>query len=246
MRIAFGLVVFLAACGNDADMLPVGGGSGNGLPDSGTGSTVDARLIDARVIDAAPAPVDAAIFSGRVCLLTDPRQLNVCASAGAGGLTVRLGTASATTSADGSFMIAGQTGSDLIWRVTGSNIKSSFEVLRDYQIPAMTKTMYDSIAAANGVVADPGEGDLMIEVTHNGVGQAGVTVATTPPGYFGVFYDGASATAWTTSSTGANGAIWVPGIDVGTGSVTATLSTSQTVTGPIRDDGITFANVIVP
>jgi hypothetical protein len=214
MRLAYGLVLFLVACGEDSNMLPVGGGSGSGFPDGGGGMTADARLVDARVIDAAVAPVDASVFMGRVCLLSDARMPNACASTGAGGFTVRLGTASAVTSADGTFFITGQSGANLVWHVTGSTIKTSHEVLRDYQIPAIPKTLYDSMKTANSVSEVDGEGAVIIEVTHNGAGQAGSTAAFTPPTKYSPFYDGASATAWTQTATATNGVIWVPGIDV--------------------------------
>jgi hypothetical protein len=59
------------------------------------------------------------------------------------------------------------------------------------------------------------------------------------------FYDGASATTWERTSTGAEGAIWIPGSDVGnaTASLTPTKSTGAQ---PIFDGGITFVTVISP
>jgi hypothetical protein len=245
MRLAYGLLVFLVGCGDDTNMLPVGGGSGSGFPDGGGGTLVDAPLSDAKLIDAVAAPVDASVFMGRVCLLSDPRTVNACAGTGAGGFTVRLGTASAVTSADGTFFITGQSGGNLVWHVTGSTIKTSHEVLRDYQIPAIPTTLYNSMKAANSVSEVDGEGAVMIEVTRNGAGVAAATAEINPATKYSPFYDGASATAWTQTATSTNGMIWVPGIDVGPGSVSLTVN-GTAVTTPIFDDGITFANVILP
>jgi hypothetical protein len=260
MRIAFGLVVFLVACGNDADMLPVGGGSGNGLPDSGMGSTVDARLIDAKVIDGAPLAIDAAIFSGRVCLLMDPRDFSSCATTGAGNLTVHIGGSVALTAADGTFKIAAPSGAASTWSVTGSSIVSSYKVKNDYFIPAMTHTMYDSLIAANGVDLRQGEGSIMVRVIHNGTGYAGstVTASTQPnPSKYLAFYDNdASQTDWnqipSTSNavTGSKGAAWLVGFDVGDATFTVTPpaagGTAVTESGqPVFDQAITWDDVII-
>ncbi len=246
MRIAIGLLAVTAACGDDGGMFPVGGGGNDGgftLPDSGP--RIDgAPLVDGAVGDGAVLLVDAALFDGRVCLLTDVRDMDDCATTGAAGLTVRLGTAATTTSADGSFSITAQTGTGLVWRVTGPNIVSSFEVLADYQIPAITTTAFNAMKAGSTptVMELPGEGSLMLYASSNGAAVAGVTATTTPAFYF-AYYDGATQAAWEQDSTGPEGGIWIPGIDVG--SVTYDAG-AVTGTAPIFDGGITFANVINP
>jgi hypothetical protein len=247
MRIAYAVLGLLAACGDDTNMFPVGGGGTDGGFGGDGNRPIDARLADAKVTDANVLPVDANVFQGRVCLLVDARQLHNCATTGAGNLTVRLGTATALTQADGTFFIAGQSEANLVWRVTGANIKSSYEVLRDYQIPAMTTTMFDALKTANTVQEVAGEGSLFIEVTRDATGISGALAASTPPAFYLPFYDGASATVWNRGSTGANGAVWIPGQDVGTATVTVTAgAASQQLSMPVFDDGITFANAIFP
>ncbi|HTL33831.1 MAG TPA: hypothetical protein VL326_11935 [Kofleriaceae bacterium] len=255
MRIAYGLVVILAACGSDSDMLPVGGGSGSGFPDSGTGGTVDGRLIDAKVIDGSPTAFDAAIFSGRVCLLTDARAFDTCASTGAAGLTVHLGGNSAVTAADGTFKIAAPTTND-VWYVTGSNIVSSYKVKNDYFIPAMTRTMFDALKAANtpgppgGIVQ--GEGSVMVHVIRNGIGLSGATASSALPNdakYLPFYDNNADQTDWnqTPSTTGTQGAVWLAGMDVGTTSFTITPAVGNAITEaaqPVFDQAITWDDVI--
>ncbi|HUS29617.1 MAG TPA: hypothetical protein VMZ53_13985 [Kofleriaceae bacterium] len=256
MRIAFGLVVFLAACGSDSDMLPVGGGSGNGLPDSGMTNNVDAHLIDARMIDGAPLTIDAALFSGRVCLLTDPRDFNSCSATGAANLTVHIGGSVAITAADGTFKIAAPQGGASTWSVTGSNIVSSYKVKNDYFIPALTRTMYDAMKTANGIFLAQGEGSIMVRVIHNGSGYAGSTASasTQPnPAKYLPFYDGSDPTTWNhaaTSTTGAQGTIWLVGYDVGDAQFTiappAGGGTAVTESGqPVNDQAITWDDVII-
>jgi hypothetical protein len=257
MRIAYGLVLFLAACGSDPDMLPVGGGSGNGLPDSGTGGTVDGRLIDARVIDGAPLAIDAAIISGRVCVLTDPRDFQSCSSTAAGNLTVHLGGNVALTAADGTFKIAAPAGAAATWSVTGSSIVSSYKVKNDYFIPALTHTMYDSLITANGIYLAQGEGSVMVRVIRNGAGYQGVavTASTQPnPAKYNAFYDNdASQTDWNQvpstsgATTGSKGVAWLVGFDVGDASFTVTAGSTIVNEGaqPVVDQSITWDDVII-
>ncbi len=238
------LVVSATACSDDGNNFPVGGGGNDGgfmfVDSTASDST---NLVDAGV-DGAIAPIDANEFDGRVCLLTDQRVLNQCATTGAAGLTVRLGTATAVTGADGSFKIVGQSGSGLVWRITGPNIKSSFEVLADYFIPAMTTTMFNAMKTANGVFEVAGEGSMMVFVSRNGQGVLGQTAGSVPAGFFQPFYDNnASMTTWTQTATGNAGAVWIPGLDVGSVTVTAG---GVATTAPIFDDAITFANIILP
>jgi len=259
MTIAYALVL-LAACGSDSDMLPVGGGSGSGLPDSGTGGTIDSRVVDARVIDGTPLAIDAAIFSGRVCLLTDARDWQSCASTGAGNLTVHIGGSVALTAADGTFKIAAPSGGSSTWSVTGSSIVSSYKVKNDYFIPAMTHTMYDSLITANGIYIAQGEGSVMVRVIHNGAGYPGSTASASAqpnPAKYLAFYDNdASQTDWNqipstaNATTGAKGVAWLVGFDVGDAAFTITPplngGTAVSETGqPVFDQGITWDDVII-
>jgi hypothetical protein len=255
MWIAYGLVVVLAACGGDGDMFPVGGGgTDGGLPDTG-GSLIDAKLVDAKVIDGAPLAIDAAIFSGRVCLLTDPRDFESCAATGANNLTVHIGGSVAITAADGTFKIAAPAGGAGTWSVTGTNIVSSYKVKNDYFIPALTRTMYNTLISSNSIFLAPGEGSLMVRVIHNGAGYAGstATAAAQPnPAKYLPFYDNAAdANVWNhaaASVTGAKGAVWLVGYDVGDASFTITPPVGAAVTEsgqPVFDQSITWDDVII-
>src|SRR5437879_12702520 len=123
MRFLFwGVVAFAAACGSKADDFmtqPGGGGPGGGC---GSGSAP----YDSNPTDGVVSSPDGGI-SGRVCLATDPRKLTGCATSGAGGFTVQLGSAAATTGADGKFTIASPSMTNLVWNVTGTTIVSSFK-----------------------------------------------------------------------------------------------------------------------
>lgn len=256
MRIAFGLVVFLAACGNSPDMLPVGGGSSGGFPDSGGNSQVDARMIDAKLADAKPLAIDAALFNGRVCLLTDARDFTSCATTGANGLTVHIAGNAAVTAADGTFTIVAGTGA---WSVTGSNIVTSYKVKNDYFIPAYTRTMYNSMLTANNIYCGAqlglcqGEGSVMVNVIHNGAGQSGHTVVapTQPnPAKYLAFYDNdANATTWnhlSTSTTGSKGDAWLVGFDVGDATFQVDPTGGPTVSAqPVNDQAISWVDVIL-
>jgi len=252
MRIVFGLLAVTAACSDDGNMFPVGGGGNDGgfqLPDTGGGGGGADAATDGGP-DATAALVDANIFTGRVCLATDPRKLNTCATTGAGGLTVRLGSATATTSADGTFMIEGQSGGGLVWRVSGTNIVSSYKVVGDYEIPAILRSTYNSMITNNlgGLQPNPGEGAVMIQVVENGVGRNSAFASSSPTSTWAPFYDGTDnsmPTLWNQGATGANGTIWVPGLDVGSASVTVTYVSDVTLGNlPGYDGGITFATAI--
>lgn len=241
------MVVLVAACGDDGNMLPVGGGGndgGFGFPDSGGGSGTS----DAKQDSGTPAPIDASMFIGRVCLVADSRKLDACATTGAGGLTVRLGSSSAVTADDGGFMIAGTEAA--IWIVTGANIVTSVEKVGDYEIPALTRTLFNGMIAQNLMPfpPNPGEGHIIAQVIRNGAPLAGVLAGQPATATWAPFYDGADTTHWTQSGTGANGAIWIPNIDVGTVNTSfASGATTINVTGlPIEDGAITFTTVIFP
>src|ERR1043165_3884112 len=97
--LAFGLLATLAGagagagCHDDVEMFPIGpGGFG-----PGGGTTPDPPGVDGK----GGAPT----INVRVCLINDPRKPTEWPASGADGLTVTLGTETATTAADGSFTI---------------------------------------------------------------------------------------------------------------------------------------------
>ncbi len=255
MSVSRGMVLFLlAACGNN---------NTDKLPPPGTGTTDAGVRIDAPADgttmpkDGTPSAIDAAIINGRVCLVTaDPRHIGLdpasdCASTGANGLTVRLGDSVTTTGDDGSFSIDAPemlTGS--IWSVTGSSIVSSYKVFSDYQIPAFTTTLYNSMLSANGVIPLPGQGSVIAQLVANGQGEAGVVGASTPTAEYAPYYDGSTPTSFTQAASGAAGIMWITGIDVGTATVKATQSGAQqgltTASQPIVDGALTFVTITFP
>jgi hypothetical protein len=187
---------------------------------------------------------------GRVCLTTDPRKLN-CETSSAGGLTVKLGSASTVTSANGSFTLVGGTGET--WEVSGPNIVTSHMPVGDYEIPAIPTSVYQSMIANNlqGLTLNPGEGSVMVFVLSNGFGQDGAFADSDPSASWEPFYDdGANPgnqTTFVQTATGPEGMVWIAGLDVGTASVTVTYIDDVTIDGlPIFDGHITFATAIFP
>jgi hypothetical protein len=97
------------------------------------------------------------------------------------------------------------------------------------------------------VIEYPGEGAMLVFVSRNAVGVPDQLASTSREGFYKPFYDGATANDWEQTpdvlGTGAQGAVWVPGLDVGTATITVAGVAS---TGPVFDGGITFANLILP
>jgi len=247
MRILIGLLaVSAAACGSDGDAPPTGGnGDAGTFPD---GTLVDAATsIDAQT-DSQNVVSDGAVTRmGRVCVTADPRKLN-CESSTAGGLTVRLGSGTATTSATGAFTI---TGDGDVFEVTGPNIVTSHMPVGDYEIPAILTTTYTAMITNNlqGLTLNPGEGSVMVFVLSNGFGLSNAIADSDPSASWEPFYDqAAQQTTFVQSTTGADGMVWIPGLDVGTASVTVTALTDDFTIGdlPIFDGHITFATAIFP
>ncbi|MBV8755841.1 MAG: hypothetical protein JO257_01115 [Deltaproteobacteria bacterium] len=236
----------LAACKSDPKDYMVGGGGGGG----GGGAVDAAGSGSGSAIKDAPSAIDANLFSGRVCLTSDPRTLtdaSTCPSTGVGGLTVRLGAHVTTTADDGTFSIVGDPAAQPVWRVTGSNIVSSFEPLGYYYVPALTTTGYANLLSANGVLLVQGEGSIIALEFSNGVGTTGVTAAANPLSRYEGFYSAASG--WTQTATDAHGIAWLPGINVGTASVTSNIGMTASVTVsnvPVFDGGVTFIESVFP
>ena len=243
-----GLALLMAACGSDDKGFPVGGGGfdGGGLPVDAR--VIDARLIDAAMIDGTPSPIDANLFMGRVCLVADPRTLDVCSSTGAGGLTVRLGPATTVTAADGTFSIAGSNAP--FWVVTGSTIVTTVKNVGDYEIPAISRTLFSSMISTNLMPypPNPGEGHLIAQLIHNAMPVPGATAEPMTTATWNPFYNGSSATQWTQTDTGTNSTVWIPSIDVGTVTEIFHGAGEDVTMGnlSIQDGAITFTTVIFP
>lgn len=191
------------------------------------------------------------MITGHVCLAADPRMLTTCADTGAGGLSIRLGTETATTSDDGTFSIPGVTATGN-WIVTGANIVTSVKVATGatYEIPALATTTYADMMTANDVTLAAGQGTLMAHTIHNGAGLVGVTGSTSPTATYSPLYDGTTSDGWlATVGTGANGVIWSPGLTVGNATLTAhPMTGSNIATGSqsIQDGAITFVDILFP
>ncbi|MEP6861278.1 MAG: hypothetical protein ABJE66_11690 [Deltaproteobacteria bacterium] len=214
---------------------PGGGGGG------GAGDQVDAK-------GSGDANVD--VIAGQVCLISDARQPNACATTGAGGFTVTLDGKMATTGPDGTFVIDSPQSSNIRWQVTGTDIMTSvMSYFAVHRIPVMKQVDYFDLANSNSVVPTPGLGDVFVHVTHQGAGVAMVTAAVAPAAQFSTLYDGNAVTTWTQISTSTAGVVWIPGLPQGSVAVTLTPQggTSTPVTSiPIGDQTLTWVSVELP
>ncbi len=239
MKVVVALLA-VVGCKSSTDNLPVEPGGGGGT--IGVGGHPDA-----------PRDVggDGGGLAGRVCLLTDPRDLVGCDATNAGGLTVTLGTQMATTAADGSFAMTAPTGTGLVWHVTGTAIQTSVRpyAAGDTQIPAMTTTMYTTVAADTGDFAVGGDGTIFIAVDKAGASLAGATASSSPTATYLTFYDGSTIHNWQTTSTGPFGTALIGGQPAGTATVAVVPPSAATisVTGvPVEDGALTFLTVTAP
>lgn len=206
------LVMVVVGChptGDDYPVAPGGAGIGGGLP----------HFVDA----GGDASDGGPMLLGRVCLMTDPRDQTSCAASGAGGLTVILGSSIATTVDDGTFAIAQPASSTVTWDVSGSTVVESITPFAAQAvIPVMPLVLYAQLQGDTGVIAQAGQGAVMVRVVHGGVPVAGAAVTIEPPGVYGTFYDGTTPSAWTANATGAFGAAWIPAVATGTADITVT------------------------
>lgn len=236
LALALPLLAALTACHEDVEMYPIGpGGYG-----TGNGTTPDAS--------ADSSGGDGGMISGRVCLISDARMPVSCASSGADGLTVTLGSATATTSADGSFSIATVTGTGLVWRVSGTGIvASAMQVSTVATIPALSELVYADMVTTNQAVSGDGSGAIIARFTSGASGVSGLQAATTPAPGGQIFYDGTSATEWDTTSTGTFGVVWVPGLVTGSANLTVSGAKDTMIDGiPVYADTVTFVLAEIP
>ena len=230
-RLALFACGLLAACASSGEDYPVatqGGGGGGG------GSSP-------------------ATLTGRVCLVNDARSLSTCSDTGAGGLTVAIGGTTATTNANGEFVMNTPSGANASTiSVTGTGIVSSNQALTaNAQIPVISQQLFDQMTLATGITPTPGSGSIMATVVRGGEPVNGVTAVATPSPAFGPFYDGTSPTAWTLNPTGTMGVVWFPGAAVNMPvNVTFTDPARQTETtvGGVQvvDGGVTFVEGVLP
>jgi len=202
--------------------------------------------IDAAVLDGSDA---AATLAGRACVLTDLRDLTSCATTGAGGLTVMLGSQTATTADDGQFTLATPAGTLLVWHVSGTDVVPSVMPLgATPQIPVVTTTAYADALNSNSILLAQGQGSAFVRVVRGAAALTGATAVASPTPTYPAFYDGATSLTWDQDATDAYGMVWIAGADAGSLTVTVTppLATGVPITVPIEGDSITFVTLDVP
>jgi len=232
-RLVLAAFVLLGACinsdpDNDFPVVPQGGGTGGG----GT---------------SAPA------IRGRVCLVTDPRFLATCATTGAAGLSVSIGNSSATTIANGTFVMPQPTaGITSMVSVTGSGIVPSTTPLNAAaQIPVINQALFDMMVLQTGIITTHGSGSILASITRGGEPVPNITAVATPTPAFGPFFDGTTPTGFTVNPTGTQGVVFFSGAAT-TAPVNVTftdpLSQTETTVGGVQviDGGITFVEANLP
>jgi hypothetical protein len=244
MKPAVLVLALAAACQADLTKYPEGPGGGRlpggggGGPDGGTGDGGDT--------DGGPQ------LTGRVCLLSDLRDVTGCAG-NAKGLRVSLGTRTATTvDAAGSFTISAPQGAGFTWRVVGDTadriITSVMPFGTDNTIPVIGFEDYQQLLGTNTAAVGALQGSIMVRVVKGTVPVTGVTA--TLAGQDQVFYDALNSELdWNTGTvgTGRNGMVWIPGVTLPV-PATTTLSVvlsppgATVVTAPavVEDQAITF------
>ena len=240
--VAAALALAAGACKSTApDQRVIGGGGGTG----GSMPGPDAPSPDGSAGDGGPGTL-----AGRVCVMSDARDAASCAATGAAGITVELGSASATTADDGTFTISVPPGNDLVWVASRSDLETSVMPFGTVaSIPALTQDAYLGLEDGNGVLLSPGQGSLFVRVLQAGVPVTGATAAISPPAQYAPFYDGTTATVWRQDATGAYGMVWIPGAPAGSADVTITppSGSATTLAGlPVLDGALTFAIAAVP
>ena len=235
-------------CGNTGDDYMVNPGHGSGPNGSGSGS---GHMPDAGGVDP-----DAA-YTAKVCMLTDPRNPMSCATTGVDGLTVTLGTQTATTAADGAFTMMTPNGSGLVWRVKGATVVTAVVPFSaSHDVPAISVDRYTQLLGDNGQIFIDQEASIIARVTQRNAAASGATTTVTPPPAAQVFYDGSSAVMWDENTTSTYGTIWVPVMALQSGtSATLTITSADTGSGstitafpsiPLENQAITFVTLDLP
>jgi hypothetical protein len=215
--------------GNGGTIGGGGGGSGDAGPDGGG---------------------DAPTAIGRVCLITDLRFPSNCAATGVAGLTVKRGTATMTTAADGRFTLPPVSNLGDRWLVTGTGLTLISSVVpfvagAEVRLPIITRANYDAFRQANGITPLDGVGAMHVSSRRpNGTPKPNVTVLASPGGTSQPLYAGSSATVWTLAP-GTSGVALVPNLSAD-GPVTITGSADVTTNLgnlPVVADSITFVGL---
>jgi hypothetical protein len=235
------LLLAVVACkAGEGDDFPIEPGGPN---PGGMGFMVDAAPIDAFVGDAQQS------ITGRVCLVADLRALGACAATGAGGITVTLGTRTATTLDSGAFTIMTPSGSNLVWRARGAQLVTSVMAFGPATtIPIIGDQAYLDLQGANSVVVIDGQGSIVARIVRNGVPVSGAVASTSPLAQYATKYDGVTASAWTELATSTAGTAWIAGAALGANVVTATPASGAAAdeTVLVEDQAITYVTIDLP
>jgi hypothetical protein len=204
MRV-FVAVALVLSCKSIETFPPGEGGGGGGIGGGGGGGG-----------DAKGSGIDAPgnTIMGRACLVSDFRILDACAATGAGGFTVTLGAATpATTIDDGGFAILAPNGTNLIWKVEGSNMETSlmaFGTQTPVLIPVISVQTYQSTSDNFGVT-DFTDSAVFVAVSRQGSALEG-EVAKVTPASTTLLYDDIAADTWGTDLTHGHGVVWATGL----------------------------------
>jgi hypothetical protein len=214
---------------------------------SGTGASSGGLLPDAAVGDG--GILGDGVIIGRVCvrgsLFTD-----ACATAGAGGLVVRLGDQSAVTTSNGTFAITPTSTAEAAFVVSGPDVVTTSQALNARaQINVLRQQAFDDMVVSNNVFLPTNSGSIVATVFREGVPVSGVTAASTPSPAFGPFFDGPVPEPWVTNATGVRGIVWFPGVIAGPAEVSFnTLTGGSAIVGGIQviNGGITMIETPLP
>ncbi len=235
-------VVLAGACNkNESDYPIIVGGRGPGGGGLGTdgGITIDGN-------DAGP------VMAGLVCLLPDPRDLNLCATTGAGGLAVTLDGTTVMTADNGTFAMPVPNGTNLVWEVqspTMTVIPSLMSFSAIPVIPVINADLYHSLQLSNGVIDTDGQGAIMGRVLQSNLPLTGSVATALPAPVADPAYDGNDPSTWNHNGTGPNGTLWLAGLAAGSATLTITPfnGTALNIAAiPVGNEAITFVTVDVP
>jgi hypothetical protein len=196
-------------------------------------------------------PVAGNSITGRVCVVTDPRNLGACSTTTAAGLAVTLAGAETTTGVDGTFSLPIPTAANAMLAVSGPGVMPTQMLTSSVNaIPVLKADLFSQMMAANGITLSSGSGSILGTVVRGGVPVSGITVTSTPSPAFGPLFDGSTPTAFQLNATGARGVVWVPGVTAGPVQLTfrdLASSGETTVDGvQVVDGGITIMDAVLP
>jgi hypothetical protein len=196
------------------------------------------------------------MITGRVCLLTDLRQIGVaaeCADTGAGHWTVSLGSHTAISGDNGAFSIEAPLGGGFTWHVTaGRIVTSAMPFGADNTIPVLLADRYTELLTENQASLSDLQGSIVVRVVRSNQPVPDVVATALSDATMDSLYDANSAEIWGPNSTGTRGLAWLPSVTVPTPArqVPVTLSLLGTVvaTTPVtvENQTVTFVTQELP